>query len=425
MEGLRPFTSTGRDDESEGPTSPEALLISALLVSGQFTPERYHVGSDDIGGWGRLWEFCRDYQTKAGKAPPASLVGTVFPEFIISPEVDVGWAAAKVRDAAALRGLRVRSHQMLKAVGDEDVEGAFAAFDGLTRPRGHRKEPVDVFDHTVLSPEFEVSKVEVPFKSLQHASTGGIAPGEFWVLAARLATGKTHVGLEFMARAASSGSSVAVASYEMPAKQVSARLIRKLAGKDRGLLAMLDSEDELARKKGIDAVKERTPGSAVVYDPSHGQINSTAFVRELCMDHDLVMLDHLGLMQNMEGKRAIDDWRVQAWISNVVREITLNTSGRVLALAQVNRQADASINNLRTPKASELSQSDAIGQDADVVITMRRWSKRSMRYEAVKMREGPNVGWFSRFEPDRNRFEEIPRELADQLRVEDTSAEEF
>lgn len=425
MEGLRPFTSTGRDDQGEGPTSPEALLISALLSSGVFTPEKHHVSGDDIDGWGRLWAFCRDYQDKSGSAPPMSLVGTMFPEFTITPDVDVGWAAAKVRDASALRGLRRRSHQMLKAVGEEDVEGAFAAFDGLSRPRGHRKEPVDVFDHTVLAPDFVVSKVEVPFKTLQRASAGGIAPGEFWVLAARLATGKTHVGLEFMARAAIGGSRVAVASYEMPAKQVSARLIRKLAGKDRSLLAMLDSDDELVRKKGIDATRERVDGSAVVYDPSHGQINSTAFVRELCLDHDLVMLDHLGLMQNMEGKRAIDDWRVQAWISNVIREITLNTSGRVLALAQVNRQADASVNNLRTPKASELSQSDAIGQDADVVITMRRWCKRAMRYEAVKMREGPNVGWYSRFEPERNRFEEIERELADQLRVEDTSAEDF
>jgi len=424
MPGLRPFTGSSRDD-SEDLTSPEALLISAFLHQGRFDPERHHITGDDIDGWGKLWEFCRDYQTKAGSAPPLSLVKTMFPEFTPSPDVDVSWAASKVRNAAALRDLRHRSRQMLMAVNDEDVDGAFGAFDGLQRPRGHRKDPVSVFDHSVLAEDFEVGKIEVPFPTLQRASTGGIAPGEFWVLAARLGTGKTHIGLEFMARAAMAGVNAAIASYEMPHKQVNQRLIRKMAGRDTGLLRLLDSDDETERKKGIDGVRERVPGNVVVFDPSHGQINSTTFVRELCSDYEFVMLDHLGLMQNAEGKRAIDDWRVQAWISNVVRETTLATSASVLALAQVNRTAESSPNSTRAPKASELSQSDAIGQDADAVVTMKRLSKRVMRYEAVKLREGPNVGWYSRFEPTRNRFDEISKESADELRVIDVSEEDF
>lgn len=425
MPGLRPFTGSGGDD-SDDLTSPEALLISAFLHQGRFDPERHHISSDDIDGWGKLWEFCSDYQAKADKAPPLTLVKTMFPEFTPTPDVNVSWAAAKVRNAAALRDLRHRSRQMLLAVNDEDVDGAFGAFDGLQRPRGHRKDPVSVFDHSVLVDDFEVSKIEVPFRTLQMASTGGIGPSEYWVVAARLGTGKTHIGLEFMKQAAMSGVHCAIASYEMPAKQVNQRLIRKMAGRDASLLRMLDSEDELERKKGVDAVRERIPGDVHVYDPSHGQINTTTFVRELCGDYEFVMLDHLGLMQNAEGKRAIDDWRVQAWVSNVVRETTLATSTPILALAQVNRGAETSNpNNTRAPKASELSQSDAIGQDADAVITMKRISKRVMRYEAVKLREGPNVGWYSRFEPVRNRFDEISKESADELRIVDTSEEDF
>jgi hypothetical protein len=424
MPGLRPFTGSGPDD-SDDLTSPEALLISAFLSQGVFNPEKHHVTSDDIDGWGKLWEFCHDYQAKAGTTPPPGLVSSMFPEFTPTADVDVSWAAAKVRNAAALRNLRHRSRQMLMAVNDEDVDGAFSAMEGLQRPRGHRKDPVSVFDHSVLAEDFEVSKIEVPFPTLQRASKGGIAPSEYWVLAARLGTGKTHIGLEFMARAAMAGVHCAIASYEMPSKQVNQRLIRKMAGRDASLLRMLDSEDEMERKKGMDATRERVPGDVHVYDPSHGQINTTTFVRELSGDYEFVMLDHLGLMQNAEGKRAIDDWRVQAWISNVVRETTLASSTPILALAQVNRTAESSPNSTRAPKASELSQSDAIGQDADAVITMKRLSKRVTRYEAVKLREGPNASWYSRFEPERNRFDEISKESADELRIVDTSEEDF
>lgn len=423
---LRPMGGRqgGGDDDEEGPTSPEALLISAFINSGQFNPEEYHVSSDDIAGWGKLWAFCREYQQKAGAAPSPLLVSKMFPEFVIMPDVNTAWAADKVRVAASMRDLRFRSRAILAALNDEDLEGAFGAIEGAVRPRGHRKEPISVFDHSSITEEFQVTRIEVPFQTLQRASKGGIGPGEFWVVAARLGQGKTHVGLEFLARAAKIGYRCAVGAYEMPAKQVNARLIRKLAGRDSDMLKLLDSEEERDRKKAIDAIKERVPGTVEVFDPSHGRINTVGFATELCRDYDLVMLDHLGLMQNNEGKRAIDDWRIQSWISNSLREVTLSTETPVLALAQVNRQGEHSGSN-KPPKASELSQADAIGQDADVVITMKRPSKRLMRYEAVKLREGPNVGWFTRFEPERNRFEEISKEIAREIEINDVAAEDF
>lgn len=426
MGGMRPYNPGNRGDDSDDLQSPEALLISAFLEHGQFEPERHFITSDDIAGWGKLWAFCADYQKKAGKAPPMSLVATMFPEFEITGDVDVAWAASKVREDAAFRDMRHRSRAMLAAVNEGDLHGAYSAFDGLQRPREHRLDPVSVFDHSVLTEEFDVGGIEVPFATLQRASNGGIRAAEYWLLAARLGQGKTHIALTFAAHAAKVGCRVGMMALEMPARQVNRRLIRCMAGRDVRLLGQLDSEDEYERKKAIDHIRELTPGVVEVFDPSRGRVNTTSFLHEMCRDYDLVIVDHLGLMQTAENKRAIEDWRVMSTISNTVRETTLSTNTPVLALAQINREGESRRgDSTRPPRASQLSQSDALGQDADAVITMRRPSTHTMRYEAVKLREGPNVKWYSRFDPERARFEEITHDQYEEISISDASREAF
>jgi hypothetical protein len=42
------------------------------------------------------------------------------------------------------------------------VQAAYAAYEGLAPPRGYRRDPMNVFDQSMLEDEFTVSKIEVP-----------------------------------------------------------------------------------------------------------------------------------------------------------------------------------------------------------------------------------------------------------------------
>jgi replicative DNA helicase len=404
-------------DESEySPINPEALLISAYIELGFFTPTASQIEPSDIISWGKLWHMLDTYSIASGGTTPSlDYVKKAYPEFNYTAGVNPDYAANLVRQASALRSLRLQIMSSLDALKLEDLEAAYGHLDKLHRPVTKSLQPVDVFDQNTIQDSFPTSKLNVPFNTLQYA-TGGIGPGEFWVQAARLGQGKTWLMLLYAAMIARDGYNVAFHALEMPAGQV-ARRTHQLLTHDKDILKLLKSENVHDRKKAIDHIRENTPGSISILDPSHGRINTTAAILESCSSgkYDIVMVDHAGLLMTADGHRAIEDWRYMAQISNICREITLNTSTPIFASAQINRAGDT--NGGKAPSVSNLSQSDALGQDADVVVTMSRSSAMVMRHSAQKVRNGPNLDWYSRFDPAANRFEEISKEAASELNL--------
>lgn len=409
-------------DEAATPDSPEALLISAYLLAGKFTPHRHGVQDEDIVAWQHVWKFCMDYQEKEGTAPPLSLIERRFPDFEVVPDMKPTWASQQVIAAANSRDMRGGIHAALKSINEDDLLTAYTSLEKVKRPRGFRKEPTSIFDHQAIADRFEMSRIEVPYPTLMHASSGGIAPSELWYIGARFGQGKSWEITGYASAAAKGGASVAICSYEMPAAQVAFRSLRRMAGRDRVLQGLLSSDVEADRKEAADIIASHTPGSIKVFDPSHGRINTNAAVHDLCEEYDLVICDHVGLMQDAQGRRAQDDWRVMATISNILRETTLETQGRILGVAQINREGGKT-SAWSPPKADHLAQSDSLGQDADVIVTLKRPGYESggrvMIHTTAKMRDAAQVKWYSHFEPYKGIFHEITQEEARELDMVD------
>lgn len=415
MGGLRPHKSLeDREDEE----APEALLISAFLEEGEFSLAKHHVDHEDIEAWRKLWDFCVDYQHKAGGAPPLSLVKQRYPDFVLTKDVNTAWAVDQVLMASASRRIRHAMAAGAMALHEGDVGEAYDAISSVERPRAFAKEPKSIFDHALLEDTFDLGHIEVPWPTLQHLTKGGIGVGELWYIAARFKNRKTYSLSRMAARAATVGCRVGFASLEMPAGMIASRVLAELAGRDEQLLSALRSDDVFERKRAQDKLLERTPGTVSVFDPSDGPVSSTEHIRSMCADFDVVFVDHVGLMRTKDGKRAIEDWRLQATISNVLREITLETTTSVVAAAQINREGE-NAGSARAPKASHLAGSDALGQDADVVVTQKNLSKRVGVMSADKVRNGPEGNWYVRFEPDKGRHEEIAHDTALELMDQD------
>jgi len=399
-------------DDETGPQCPEALLISAYLETGKFTPELHHIQDSDIAAWRKLWNFAIDYQQQEGMAPPVSLVRARFPDFVLVRDVGLVWAATQVRDAGASRGLRTKIHESLQALNDEDLDGAYGTLTGLKRPRGHNLPPADVLDHMSVTEPFDVTKIKVPWPSLGRA-TGGIGNSELWLYGARFSHGKSWMCCKFAAFAAQLGYRVCNHSLEMPWKKIARRTHTMLADGDPKLMTQLKSTDVLEHKKALDAIAEklaRNGGSIKILSPSHGQINTCSAVAESGVDYDLVIVDHVGLMLDSKGRRAVEDWHYAAEISNTLHEDLLAIGTPVLGAIQINREGDT--HSPYPPSASKLALADVFGQDADVIITGKRLCKSVMVNSAEKVREGPDLYWYNRFDPARGRFSEITKDDA-------------
>jgi replicative DNA helicase len=146
-----------------------------------------------------------------------------------------------------------------------------------------------------------------------------------------------------------------------------------------------------------------------------------AMLESNSQEKSLYIIDHIGLMSNAEGKRSISDWSIAAAISNELKEKAITLDIPILAAAQINR---AGSNTAIVPGVEHLAQSDALGQDADAVITLSKSSTRVTVNSMAKYRHGESGRkWFTMFDPQNGDFESIDPKHALELKYEDETIE--
>ena len=128
-------------------------------------------------------------------------------------------------------------------------------------------------------------------------------------------------------------------------------------------------------------------------------------------DYDAAIIDYAGLLSSSLGSRAVEDWRTMAAISNQLKEVAVATDVPIVSAAQINREGDTA--GWKPPKVKNLSQSDALGQDGDVVLTQKQYGKANMVYSIEKNRHGEGQQlFFTEFGPNKGKFEEVSAQVA-------------
>ncbi len=257
----------------------------------------------------------------------------------------------------------------------EDAEKAI--YDITMRKGGEELQPIQ----PVLISTFE--KIEQLVKNhgrIEGVPTGytelddmltGLHPGELVLVAGRPAMGKTSIGMNFVENAAiRAGKKAAVFSLEMPAEQLAMRMLCTEARVDmqkvrRGAI----DDDEWG--KLADALVSIGPASIYV-DCTPGitvpEVRSKA--RRLQLEHglDVIMIDYLSLM-SATGKTGSRQEEVSQ-ISRTLKGLALELGVPVIALQQLSRAPTGRANH--RPMLSDIRESGAIEQDADVVMFIHR-----------------------------------------------------
>ena len=255
--------------------------------------------------------------------------------------------------------------------------------------------------------------------------TQGLQDSDFIVLAARPSVGKTSLALNIAENVAlREKKSVGIFSLEMSKEQLVLRLLSSVtkinsfnlrSGKVSGV-----DFDKIANALGILSDAKMFIDDTV--NISVMELRTKA--RRLKMEQglDLLIVDYLQLMQ--PGQQSRDGNRVQevSDISRGLKALARELGIPIMALSQLSRQTEA--REKGEPRLSDLRESGAIEQDADVVIFLYRDGERSddagvtgetINFNVAKHRNGPTGSGQLWFRKEETRFVNLVRERGPEL----------
>jgi replicative DNA helicase len=209
--------------------------------------------------------------------------------------------------------------------------------------------------------------------------TAGLQPTELTVLAARPAMGKTSFALSMARNAACShGYPVLVFSLEMSAQQLAERLLCSEARVDSTALrrGQLQRQDLTNMTYAADTLSK----APIVIDdtPALTLRELRASARRFMADKELrgdrefglIVIDYLQLMQGSQKARGASREQEISEISRGLKQLAKEINCPVVALSQLNRSLESRPD--KRPQLSDLRESGAIEQDADVIMFIYR-----------------------------------------------------
>ncbi len=214
-----------------------------------------------------------------------------------------------------------------------------------------------------------VTGIDTGYRDLNRM-TAGLQRSDMIVLASRPAMGKTSLALNLAMNAAKTGSSVALFSLEMSKEQYIQRLIslESLVEISKFRTGALEDNDWLSLANVMNGIS-----SANIFIDDTASISLFDLIskcRRLKIDKglDLIIIDYVQLMSY--GAKSESRQQEISNISRGLKQLAREINCPVLALSQLSRSVEQRPD--KRPLLSDLRESGAIEQDADIVMMLYR-----------------------------------------------------
>ncbi len=204
--------------------------------------------------------------------------------------------------------------------------------------------------------------------------TNGFQPGDLIILAARPSMGKTALALNFAMNASIEHNyPVGIFSLEMPAEQLMQRMLSSTSGVNSDKIRSFNLTDKEWPK--IDIGVNKLSKSKIYIDDTAGakiaDIQSKA--KKLKAKHDdlgLIVIDYLQLITTSSFSKSDNRQQEVSEISRALKAMARDLKVPVIALSQLSRTVEKRED--KRPMLSDLRESGAIEQDADLVMFIYR-----------------------------------------------------
>lgn len=400
----------------------ETMFISAVLrQSDHKTPVLAGVKPNWFATYPEEWDWVNRYINRHRKAPSKALFKSKYPDFQVVRSDDVEYCIAELRDDYLRRSLVSAVDQVIDKIKDdseitnviEELQTKLVTLHADGYGNANESDVLDDWEETYneVTRRYErtnekgLSGVPTGFDTLDLV-TNGPQPGDYWIVAARLGQGKTWTLLKMACTAVYRGYTVQYDALEQSRTQIAMRSHAFLSsghakqGFQSADLMNGKNFDLLAYKDFLKNLKNTLDGRLIVNDTSRGRVSPASVAAQIERNKpDIVFIDYLTLMNSHAG-----DWQAIAGLSAELKGIAMRYEIPIVAAAQINRTAIGE----DLPGAEHLAGADAIGQDADAVITMKQVSRHVVKMKLAKYRHGIDGHvWFNEFRPNSGRFVEI------------------
>ncbi len=260
--------------------------------------------------------------------------------------------------------LQLAERKVLQIAEERPKEGGFEDVNSLLKKTAAKIDELFNSDSDITGLSTGLTELD--------ERTSGWQSGELIILAARPSMGKTALALNFVEAALfTQERPVLVFSLEMPADSLVMRMLSSVGRIDQGALRNGNLSDEDLPK--LEAAFRKMKDKKLFIDDTAGLSPNEvrARTRRIAREHGnpaMIMVDYLQLMQ-ISG---FTEGRTQeiSEISRSMKALAKEYECPVIALSQLNRGVEQRPN--KRPMNSDLRESGAIEQDADVILFIYR-----------------------------------------------------
>jgi replicative DNA helicase len=321
---------------------------------------------DDVGGLTALGRLAQNTPSAANIKAYAEIVreNSVMRQLIeVGNRIASSGFMPEGRDSGALLD---HAEKLVFEIAEQGKRGK----RGFTNIRTLLATAVDRID-MLSQQEDHITGVSTGFADLDNM-TAGLQPADLIIVAGRPSMGKTTLAVNFAENAAIKNQvPVGIFSMEMPGEHLALRMMSSLGHIDQHKIrtGKLD-DDDWPRLTSAVSLLDSAP---IFIDdtPALTPVELRARARRLKREHDLglIVIDYLQLMQGSGASRENRATEISE-ISRNLKALAKELNVPVIALSQLNRSLEQRTD--RRPVMSDLRESGAIEQDADVIIFIYR-----------------------------------------------------
>jgi replicative DNA helicase len=330
-----------------------------------------------------IWDFIRNYYEQNQTVPPANIVKQQFPDFDYISETG---STKHHLDELRTEFLNDNIKILLRSTANEVQDGRAAeALDSLiTETATLKRITSSIRDIDVANVDDAVSYFE-QIKILQESGThgiytglagfdnylpAGITPGQFGVLLAYPAIGKSWMALYLAVQAWKNGKTPLIVSLEMTEAEVRNRLFAILGN---GLwshrkLSKGDVEIDMF-KKWMHNTFEGKPSIHIISNDGVGEVSPSVLRGKIDQySPDIVFVDYLNLMTS---NQRTDNEVVK--MKNLSRELKLLAIGENIPIVAISSATPDDVTDMNSvPTLGQTSWSRQIAYDADWLLALGR-----------------------------------------------------
>lgn len=218
----------------------------------------------------------------------------------------------------------------------------------------------------------KIPTITTGIKQLDYANSGFL-PGQMIVIGSRPSVGKSALMAKMALDIAKTGKKVGIVSLEMSTIEITGRMIAIETNRTfDSIFNHADEQQDRVLFKEMAAIEKLPIWFSDKSRATVGHIREKTLLMKRKHGCDIIFIDYLQLLESVSTNKNYNREQEVARMSRAIKMLAVDLEIPVVVLCQLNRESVNRAHESRRPRLSDLRESGAIEQDADIVLFLHR-----------------------------------------------------